>query len=165
MDIKALEQMQAWEVGEINASQSRITETIIERLSNLGLTAPGTDHRTGYMTGLHLAPGAKRRKYDDLQMRLEENQVYLSVRGDFLFTLIFDDLLRDRYIDRLIDQRISWYRDALARINESDDSDQFSNAYLIQGFDRAVYKAAPDYLEANKHVLIAESLRTEKDVA
>lgn len=86
-------------------------------------------------------------------------------RSAFLFALFFGDLLPARHVDRLIDQRISWYRDALARINEFDGSDQSSGAYFVQGFGGAVYKAALDYLEANKHVLIAESLRAEKDVA
>ena len=101
MAIKALEQVQAWEVGEINASLRRITETVIERTSNLGLTAPGTDHRAGHMTGLRLAPGAKRRDFDDLQKRLEDKQVYLSVRGDFL--RIAPHLhVNDADIDRLV---------------------------------------------------------------
>lgn len=101
MAIKALEQVQAWEVGEINASLRRITETIIERTSNLGLTAPGADHRAGHMTGLRLAPGAKQRDFDDLQKRLEDKQVYLSVRGDFL--RIAPHLhVNDADIDRLV---------------------------------------------------------------
>ena len=86
-------------------------------------------------------------------------------RSAFLFTLFFGDLLPARHIDRLIDERIAWYREALERINECDCSHLSSGAYSVQGFGAAVYQAALDYLEANKHVLIAESLRTEKDVA
>ena len=86
-------------------------------------------------------------------------------RSAFLFTLFFGDLLPARHVDRLIDERIAWYREALERINECDCSHLSSGAYFAQGFGAAVYQAALDYLEANKHVLIAESLRTEKDVA
>ena len=86
-------------------------------------------------------------------------------RSAFLFTLFFGDQLPARHVDRLIEERISWYREALERINECDSSQLSSGASFVQGFGASVYRAALDYLEANKHVLIAESLRTEKEVA
>jgi selenocysteine lyase/cysteine desulfurase len=84
MAIKALEQMHAWEVAEINASLRRITETIIERTDNFGLVAPNAKHRAGHMTGLRLAAGADRSQIDELEQRLADKQIYLSVRGDSL---------------------------------------------------------------------------------
>ncbi len=86
-------------------------------------------------------------------------------RSAFLFTLFFGDQLPARHVDQLIEERISWYREALERIGECDCSQLSSGASFVQGFGAAVYRAALDYLEANKHVLIAESLRSEKDVA
>lgn len=86
-------------------------------------------------------------------------------RSAFLFTLSFGDLLPARHVDQLIDERIAWYREALERINECDCSRLSSGAHFVQGFVAAVYQAALDYLEVNRHVLIAESLRAEQDVA
>ena len=85
MAIKALEQIHAWDVREINASLRNISETIIERTDNLGLNAPSAKHRAGHMTGLRLSAGATPCGIDDhLQQRLADKQVYLSVRGDYL---------------------------------------------------------------------------------
>jgi selenocysteine lyase/cysteine desulfurase len=101
MAILALEQLQAWEVSETNASLRRITETIIERTSNLGLVAPAADMRAGHFTGLRLAPGAARSDITDMEQRLAEKQVYLSVRGDSL--RIAPHLhVNDTDIDRLV---------------------------------------------------------------
>jgi selenocysteine lyase/cysteine desulfurase len=101
MVITALEQLQAWGPGEINTSLRRITETIIERTSNLGLVAPAADMRAGHMTGLRLAPGAARSDIADMEQRMAEKHVYLSVRGDSL--RIAPHLhVNDADIDRLV---------------------------------------------------------------
>ncbi len=101
MAILALEQLHAWDVGEINKSLRRITETIIERTGNLGLTAPAVDHRAGHLTGLRLSAGADERDIEDIQQRLAEKQVYLSARGDSL--RIAPHLhVSDEDIDRLV---------------------------------------------------------------
>ena len=84
MAMKALEQMHAWKVGEINSSLRRITETIIERTRNLGLVPPGVDHRAGHMTGFRLAPGIAHDDFEGIQQRLAAKQIYLSIRGGYL---------------------------------------------------------------------------------
>lgn len=88
-----------------------------------------------------------------------------KLRSPFLFTLYFGDLLPARYVDRLIDERIDWYRGALERVGNCDRSRLSAGASFVQGFGEAVYQAASDYLETNKHVIVAESLRAEQDVA
>ena len=101
MAITALEQLHAWDIGEINASLCRITETIIERTSNLGMIAPTAERRAGHMTGLRFAPGAGRGDIEDIQQGLADKQVYLSVRGDAL--RIAPHLhVNDADIDRLV---------------------------------------------------------------
>ena len=84
MAIKALEQVHAWKVSEINSSLRRITETIIDRTRNLGLVPPNIDHRAGHMTGFRLAPGFVHDDFEGIQQRLAAKQIYLSVRGDYL---------------------------------------------------------------------------------
>ena len=101
MAIKALEQMHAWKVSEINSSLRRITETVIERTRNLGLVPPNIDHRAGHMTGFRLAPGFVHDDFEGIQQRLAAKQIYLSVRGDYL--RIAPHLqVNDEDIDRLI---------------------------------------------------------------
>jgi selenocysteine lyase/cysteine desulfurase len=101
MAIKALEQIHAWTVGEINSSLRRITETIIARTKTLGLVPPRADHRAGHMAGLRLAPGFVHDDFEGIQQRLAAKQIYLSVRGDYL--RIAPHLhVKDDDIDRLI---------------------------------------------------------------
>jgi PadR family transcriptional regulator AphA len=88
-----------------------------------------------------------------------------KLRSPFLFTLFFGDLLPARHVDQLVDERIGWYSEALQRIGECDRSRLSTGASFVQGYGEAVYKAAHDYLESNKHVLVAESLQAEQDVA
>ena len=105
MAIKALEQMHAWKVSEINSSLRRITETIIERTRNLGLVPPNIDHRAGHMTGFRLAPGFFHDDFEGIQQRLAAKQIYLSVRGDYL--RIAPHLqVNNEDIDRLISELV-----------------------------------------------------------
>ena len=101
MAITAFKQLHAWTVSEINVSLRRITETIIERTSNLGLIAPAKEYRAGHLTGLRLAAGSTRDNIEDIQQKLAEKHVYLSVRGDAL--RIAPHLhVSDTDIDRLV---------------------------------------------------------------
>ena len=105
MAIKALEQMHAWKVSEINSSLRRITETIIDRTRNLGLVPPNIDHRAGHMTGFRLAPGFVHDDFEGIQQRLAAKQIYLSVRGDYL--RIAPHLqVNNEDIDRLISELV-----------------------------------------------------------
>ena len=101
MAITAFKQLHAWTVSEINVSLRRITETIIERTSNLGLIAPAKEYRAGHLTGLRLAAGSTCDNIEDIQQKLAEKHVYLSVRGDAL--RIAPHLhVSDTDIDRLV---------------------------------------------------------------
>jgi selenocysteine lyase/cysteine desulfurase len=101
MAITAFKQLHTWTVSEINVSLRRITETIIERTSNLGLIAPAKEYRAGHLTGLRLAGGSARDGIEDIQQKLAEKNIYLSVRGDAL--RIAPHLhVSDTDIDRLV---------------------------------------------------------------
>ncbi len=88
-----------------------------------------------------------------------------KLRSPFLFTLYFGDQLPARHVDQLIDERVNWYHEALERIKDCDRARLSAGASFVQGFSEAVCRAAVDYLETNKHVIVAESLRAEQDVA
>ena len=105
MAIKALEQIHAWKVCEINSSLRRITEIIIDRTRNLGLVPPNVNHRAGHMTGFRLAPGFVHDNFEGIQQRLAAKQIYLSIRGDYL--RIAPHLqVNDKDIDRLISELV-----------------------------------------------------------
>lgn len=78
-----------------------------------------------------------------------------KVRSDFLFILVFGHLLPASQLDRLIDQRIAWYRDSLRRMSECDLSHKPASARFVNGLGRAVYRAAAEYLELQKEGLLA----------
>ncbi len=84
MAIDALEQIELWGVSEINTSLRRITQTIIDRTSDLGLVAPSEKYRGGHMVGLRLADRGMGDRTKDLQSRFADQKIYLSVRGDVI---------------------------------------------------------------------------------
>ena len=84
MAIAALDQITAWTVPEIYASLRRLTQTIVERTCDLGLMAPSELHRGGHMVGLRLAEKDNGKRLEDLQSRLADRKIYLSVRGDVI---------------------------------------------------------------------------------
>ena len=75
------------------------------------------------------------------------------VRSDFLFILMFGHLVPRPHLQRLVDQRIQSYRDTLARIDKCGTETWPASARLFSGLGRAVFTAAAEYLEQNKHIL------------
>lgn len=79
------------------------------------------------------------------------------MRSDFLFILSFAQYLPPARVDQLIDQRIAWYREALARMEGCACNETIpAGPAFVRGMGIAVYRAAADYLEANREQLIAE---------
>jgi PadR family transcriptional regulator, regulatory protein AphA len=83
------------------------------------------------------------------------------VRSDFRFILMFGHLVPRPHLQRLIDQRINWYRDTLARIDSCDTENWSASARLFAGLGQTVFTAAAEYLEQNKHLL--EEQESPKD--
>jgi len=80
-----------------------------------------------------------------------------NMRSDFLFILSFAQFLPPARVDQLIDQRIVWYREALERMESCARNDTGPpGAAFVRGMGITVYRAAADYLEANREKLIAE---------
>lgn len=76
------------------------------------------------------------------------------VRSDFLFMLFFADQVSPRRLARLIDERIAWYRDNLTRMEACDCDPTASGPAFVRGLGIAVYRAAAEYLEANRDELL-----------
>ncbi|HLB80184.1 MAG TPA: PadR family transcriptional regulator [Dongiaceae bacterium] len=75
------------------------------------------------------------------------------VRSDFLFILVVGHLLPAAHLRRLVDERIAWYRAAVASMEVCDLSGRPPGGRLVHGLGLAVYRAAADYLERNAHLL------------
>lgn len=76
-----------------------------------------------------------------------------KMRSDFLFVLVLGHLLPPEQLLRLIDQRIAWYRNCIAEMTACDLSDRPPSGRLVNGLGLAVYRAAAEYLEANRHLI------------
>lgn len=80
-----------------------------------------------------------------------------SMRSDFLFILSFAQFLPAARVDQLIEQRIAWYREALARMeNCARTASASPGGAFVRGMGIAVYRAAAEYLETHREELLAE---------
>lgn len=80
------------------------------------------------------------------------------IRSEFLATLLFGDLLAPGHIDRVIARRVAGYREAIAAMEACDMKGTTAGHAFVHGFGVAVYKAAVDYLEENRHMLVGETI-------
>lgn len=78
-------------------------------------------------------------------------------RSDSLFILAFSHLLSPAHLARVVDQRIAWYCEAIRDLETSDLSRQPPGARLVNGLGLAVYRAAAEYLEENRHLAEAQA--------
>ena len=80
-----------------------------------------------------------------------------KVRSDFFFILFFAHLLPAPRLAALIDRRIAWYRDTLARMESCElAASRPPGESFVHGLGLAVYQAAADYLESNRDRLLEE---------
>ena len=78
-----------------------------------------------------------------------------KIRSDFCFLMLFAHLLPPAVIDRLIRNRIAWYRDQIAQMESCDAGDTPAGGHFINGLGLAIYGSAAAYLEANRTGFIA----------
>jgi PadR family transcriptional regulator AphA len=82
-------------------------------------------------------------------------------RSDFLFRMLFADILPPAAIDEMIDQRVAEIRESLDRIEARDRFAMTSpGEAFVNGFAAAVQRAMADYIEENRHQLVASALLT-----
>ena len=79
-----------------------------------------------------------------------------KVRSDFLFIMFFAQLLPAAHLADLIDQRIAWYRETLARMESCDQCEQSAGEAFVHGLGLAVYRAAAEYLATHRNGLLDE---------
>lgn len=79
-----------------------------------------------------------------------------AMRSDFLFILSFAQYLPPARVEQLINARIAWYREMLARMEAcACGSAAPAGAHFVRGMGIAVYRAAADYLESHRDQLLA----------
>ncbi len=83
------------------------------------------------------------------------------IRSEFMVTLIFADLLPPSYLAQILDERIAYYRGCLDEF-ENRASEHGSPAQsFVSGFGQAIYSAALQYIEDNRHLVEGESLLSQ----
>lgn len=82
-------------------------------------------------------------------------------RSDFLFRMLFADILPPAEIDEMIDQRLAEIRDTLERIAARERQGATGPGEdFVNGFAAAVQRAMAEYIEDNRHQLVASALMT-----
>lgn len=89
-----------------------------------------------------------------------------KVRSDFLFRLLFADLISAGDIERLIDQRVAELRAAVAEAEQCRADiaagDKPPGAEFVCGFGLTIYRAMIDYLEEHKYQLVGAALLADE---
>jgi len=80
-----------------------------------------------------------------------------KVRSDTFFMLYFAQHLPRPHLARILDQRIAWYRESLERLESCSQEEAPPGATFVRGLGQAVYRAALDYLVANRAALLASA--------
>jgi DNA-binding PadR family transcriptional regulator len=82
-----------------------------------------------------------------------------KIRSDFCFLMLFAHLLPPTLIDRLIRDRIAWYRQQIEQMQSCDAQDEPPGGRFINGFGLAIYGSAATYLEENRVAFVADLQR------
>lgn len=97
---------------------------------------------------------------------LQEPTEQDRTRSDFLFRMLFADILPPSVTEYMIDARLEEIQSTLARI-EARNEDGFENAgtAFVNGFAAAVQRAMADYIEEHRYELVAAALVPQRAVA
>jgi PadR family transcriptional regulator, regulatory protein AphA len=90
---------------------------------------------------------------------LREPPVPDKIRSDFCFLMLFANLLPPAVIDRLIRDRIAWYRQHIEQMQSCNAQDEPPGGRFINGLGLAIYGSAAAYLEQNRAGFIASLQR------
>lgn len=86
-------------------------------------------------------------------------------RSDFLFVLFLSHMLPDSHVAAVIDQRIAYYEEHIARMEGCAPDERPAGQQLVHGFGLALYRAAADYLRQNRDLLAAGATQAPALVA
>lgn len=82
-----------------------------------------------------------------------------KLRSDLMFILSFGHLLPPRHLDRIIGDRISDYRRAIAALETQEKMAlRTPGERFVEGMGLVIYRAVADYLEEHRHELVAAAL-------
>ena len=84
-----------------------------------------------------------------------------KIRSPFAFTAFFGELLPARRLDEMFEQRLGWLRERIAEMEDGDRASESRGAAFTLGLGRAIYQAQIDYIEDERHALVAASLNAE----
>src|SRR5215475_13432964 len=85
-----------------------------------------------------------------------------KIRSDFCFLMLFAHLLPPATADRLIRDRIGWYREQIEQMEACDGQDEPPGGQFINGFGLAIYRIAATYLEQHRVRFLAELQRENR---
>ena len=86
-------------------------------------------------------------------------------RSDFLFVLFLGHLLPIAQLSEVIDRRIAYYEEQIARMEDCCLEDRPAGQHLVHGFGLALYRAAVQYLRENRAMLRSGAADTPALVA
>jgi PadR family transcriptional regulator AphA len=88
------------------------------------------------------------------------------LRSEFLFTTFFAHLLSGRQVEKLIEDRLAWYRESIERMTHCGESlctaDRPAGERFAHGLGLAIYRASAQFLEDHGHELVAEALKLKR---
>ncbi len=81
-----------------------------------------------------------------------------KLRSDFLAILRFADLLPARHLSQLIEDRMADYHKRIGKLEECQNTAASSAEQFLAGYGVAIYQAAVDYLEDNRHLVEGQAV-------
>lgn len=89
-----------------------------------------------------------------------------KVRSDFLFHMMFAQLLSPSALEDMIDERMGVLNSSIARLEQrADEGFEYASEAFINGYALVVYRAMAGYIEDHRHQLVGASLLPERAVA
>ncbi len=87
------------------------------------------------------------------------------LRSDFLFHMLFAQLLPAQRLEALIEARLRHLRQIIADMEACADTTHTGGDRFVHGFGLAINRAAERHIEQHKLELLRESLLAEQGVA
>ena len=87
---------------------------------------------------------------------LQTNEPQHKLRSDFLAVMYFSELLDERRVNRLLNDRIEAFEDAVEHISSIETEmgiNAPAGARFVAGFGAVLSKAGADYIESKRHLL------------
>lgn len=92
--------------------------------------------------------------WDVLLDQMMERPERDKVRSAFTFMLFFAEMLPAGWVEKVVDERVAWYRDTIAMLRDKKPSIARTDHAITLEFGLTVYQCAADFLERNKHRLV-----------